>query len=164
MRLDIAIADVSAVIDALVADHPDLADDESFRADVVEGQTDAPAIMERIARLIREEGAQADKMAALADEYAARKNAAIRREEALRSLAFRLLNRADLRQWKAPSGTFTVAAGRAFADVFDPAQVPDAYAKTRREIDKRELLAALKRGDDVPGATLSNGNPVLQFR
>ena len=47
VQLDAAI--VCAEIDRLMVEHPELADDEDFRRDVIEGQTDAMEILERLA-------------------------------------------------------------------------------------------------------------------
>lgn len=58
----------------------------------------------------------------------------------------------------------TVAAGKPGVRITDPAAVPHRFTREVRELDKAALLRALKAGESIPGATLSNPQPHLRIQ
>ena len=70
------------------------------------------------------------------------------------------------RKIELPHGTASLSTGRQTALITDEAAIPDRFVKivTERKIDKAELLAALKDGEVIEGATLTNSMPSLTLR
>ena len=149
---------------ALVEAHPDLATDEFFLADVIEGSTDAFEIMERLVIERREAMANGEAMDKLAEDYARLSDRWTARAESRRKLMGLVLDATGLRKMQTPAGTVSMSPGRvslALADDFTP---PQGYARTRIEPDKTAIKAALEAGETMPGASLVTGKPIVQVR
>lgn len=162
-RLDIALMDAANQIDALFLDHPALSEDEELRADMIEGATTADEVLSRLAKIIREREAFAAAQRILSREYSEK---ARRNEDAagkLRQLAGSLLDRAELRKWPSPHGTFSVTPGRPSVNVTDADALPDALTRITRSPDKAAILEALNAGTNVPGAELTNGSQIVRL-
>lgn len=147
---------------ALIEAHPDLATDDDFLADVIEGETDAPAIMERLVIERREALANGEAMDKLANDYAALSDRWTMRAEARRRLMGLVLDAVGLRKMSTPAGTVSVSPGRvslALADDFTP---PQGYARTKIEPDKAAIKAALEAGEVMQGASLVTGKPIVK--
>lgn len=149
---------------ALVEAHPDLATDDDFLMDVIEGETDAHAIMKRIVIDRAEALANAEAMDTLANHYTAISDKWTARAESRRKLMGLVLDAVGLRKMVTPAGTVSVSPGRvslALADDFTP---PQGYARTKVEPDKKAIKDALDAGETMPGASLVTGNPIVQVR
>lgn len=149
---------------ALIEAHPDLATDDDFLADVIEGETDAPAIMERLIIERRESIANGEAMDKLANDYAALSDRWTARAEARRKLMGLVLDATGLRKMQTPAGTVSVSAGRVSLVLADDFTPPQGYARTRIEPDKTAIKAALEAGEVMPGASLVTGKPIVQVR
>jgi len=57
-----------------------------------------------------------------------------------------------------------VHPGRGVAVIDDPSKIPDLYIKVERTPKKKEILDALKKGEEVPGASLGEGKAKLVIR
>jgi hypothetical protein len=147
---------------ALVEAHPDLATDEFFLADVIEGSTDAFEIMERLVIERREAMANGEAMDKLAEDYARLSDRWTMRAEARRKLMGLVLDATGLRKMSTPAGTVSVSPGRvslALADDFTP---PQGYGRTKVEPDKAAIKAALEAGEVMQGASLVTGKPIVK--
>ena len=147
---------------ALIEAHPDLATDDDFLSDVIEGETDAPAIMERLVIERREAMANGEAMDRLAEDYAKLSDRWTARAESRRRLMGLVLDATGLRKMSTPAGTVSMSPGRvslALADDFTP---PQGYARTRIEPDKAAIKAALEAGETMPGASLVVGKPIVK--
>lgn len=156
------ITQLRAAHAALIEAHPDLATDDDFLSDVIEGETDAPAIMERLIIERRESIANGEAMDKLANDYAALSDRWTARAEARRKLMGLVLDATGLRKMQTPAGTVSVSPGRvslALADDFTP---PQGYARTKIEPDKAAIKAALEAGETMPGASLVVGKPIVK--
>ena len=158
------ITQLRAAHAALIETHPDLATDDDFLADVIEGETDAPAIMERLIIERRESLANGEAMDKLADDYAALSDRWAARAEARRKLMGLVLDATGLRKMQTPAGTVSVSAGRVSLVLADDFTPPQGYARTRIEPDKTAIKAALEAGEVMPGASLVTGKPIVQVR
>ena len=159
------MAALMAVRSRLLADDPEIEHDERLLADMLEGEGgDAMDVLDRVLRasLHAKDMAQAAKdRAAEMEQRAARY---VRRAEALRGAAFAALDALGIKRRELPDLTASIAVGRPTVVVEDDAALPDQFNRVRREPDKTALMQALKSGEQVPGATLSNGTPSLQVR
>ena len=71
----------------------------------------------------------------------------------------------DVRKIAAPDFTVSVRPGSPALVVVDEAVIPEPYWEAREpRLDRVGLINDLKKGDAVPGVTLSNAEPVLSVR
>jgi len=147
---------------SLIEAHPELATDDDFLTDVIEGSTDAFEIMERLVIERRESLANSEAMDKLANDYAQISDRWTMRAEARRKLMGLVLDATGLRKMATPAGTVSMSPGRvslALADDFTP---PQGYARTRIEPDKAAIKAALEAGEVMQGASLVTGKPIVK--
>jgi hypothetical protein len=147
----------------LLADYPSL-DDETL-ADTLEGITDLP---EMIAAVIRsalvDEALQAGLRARL-DEMKRRLERLEERGTKKRQLALHAMSEVGLKKLEQPDFTASTRAGSPALVVVSEHIIPEAYwVPQPPKLDRQALLAALKRGDDVPGVQLANPKPCLAVR
>jgi hypothetical protein len=124
-------------------------------------------IEDRLAALLRYSlrcKGMADAMASIIDANRARKERHERRAQEARATAFAIMETLGMSRHEWPDMTVSVVGGRARAVVHDVTALPAQYTTTEVKPRSAEILAALKRGDDVPGATLANGMPTLTVR
>jgi hypothetical protein len=162
MRLDPYV--IRLQIDNLLLTHPELAEDEILRADMIEGETDAFELLDRIVAQINEAAILAGGTATLVSELDARLKRYERRQAALRELAFKVMQAADLKKAERPAATLSVRAGTPKVVITDEDAVTDDYCRFKREPDKTAIKAVLAAGGYVHGAMLSNGEPSLSIR
>ena len=158
------IAEYHRVREMLLASFPELAEDEQALADTLEGET---GLADAAAALIR--SAIDDE----AYEEACAKLAADKRERAVRfgqralkrrEAALVLLQAAGLKKLEQPDFTASVAQGRGKVVITDEAALPDQFFRVSRAPNKTAVSDALKDGQTVPGALMSNGEPTLTVR
>ena len=158
------ITQLRAAHAALIEAHPDLETDDDFLADVIEGETDAPAIMERLVIERREAMANGEAMDKLAEDYAKLSDRWTMRAESRRKLMGLVLDATGLRKMNTPAGTVSVSPGRVSLALADDFTAPQGYARTRIEPDKAAIKAALEAGEVMQGASLVTGKPIVQVR
>ena len=163
-RVQQALAVARELRARLEADGVDLAQDEELLLGTLDGETDALDVVRRLIRHSLEMTAMANvagvRVAALqgrADRFAAR-------AEASRRAALEMLGALDLKRLDDPEFTATTRVGQPGVVVTDEAALPDAFVRTKRTPDKAAIGAALKAGQNVPGAMLKNSAPSLQVR
>ena len=163
MRSDLTIE--AAAAQALIANYRDvLGDDEEAVVDLVEGETGLlEAISAAVARI-----AEIDALSAGIKDHIASIQGRKRRLEGqadmLRAAIGSAMAQADLKRAETACGTVSRRATPAKAVVIEEADIPAGFWKSEPKLDKRALLDALKSGDDVPGATLSNGGETISIR
>lgn len=155
---------VEREIDALLASCPELADDENLRHDMVSGSTGAFELLDKIVKRYGECGASIDGLDKYLTQLVARCDRLERRRDGLRSLMHRIMECAALSKAQLDSATLSISAGRPRVIVTQDESIPDDYCRMKREPNKAAIKAALEAGDHVPGAVLSNAEPVLMVR
>lgn len=155
---------VEQEIDALLAGFPELAEDEDLRADILEGETGLHEVLSRIVQRAQEAADMASAINARRQALSARESGCKRREEAMRKLAHRLMDRARVRKVTLPEATLSVRAVPPGVQIFDEDVLPDKWWRVKREIDTAKLKDALKGGASIPGACLSNSSETLSIR
>lgn len=142
--------------DRLLAIMPELADDEECLVDTVDGETGLEEAVGRIAQSIIEDKAiaagLADTIKKLQEKKAAHSDRARRKTVAI----FNLMD--DLGRQRIVSFGITCSIQKNPPSVgqADIDKLPKKYIKITREPKKKAILAALKAGDIIPGAQLSN--------
>lgn len=162
MRLDPNI--IRQQIANLLTTCPELAEDDVLRADMVEAETDAYTFLSIITRKIGESEALCEGVDAYVKDLYLRQNRVERRIDALRLLAFKIMEAAALKSAELPEATLSIRAGQQKVIITDETQIPDALFKIKREPDKTAIKEKLKSGEVVAGAQLSNAEPSLTIR
>jgi hypothetical protein len=148
-------------ITALLLAHPELAEDDVLRADSIEGQTGAFEFLSRIVRKIGATKALRDGTIEYRNELDERIARLERREYALRALIFKVMNTAELKKAELAEATLSIRAGQQKVVVVNEDELPEEFIRVKREPDKVRIKAALTAHEQVPGAALSNAEPLL---
>ena len=159
MRADLAIT----AINRLLADHPELADDPILRADMIEGETDAFAIIERLARAADQRKSYAASDRATAQEFAevARRHEAA--AERMRGAILDLMLAADMTKLRLPSGGMVnVGQSKPSPQIQSPGMVPESLCTITPSMTAiRAYIEA--EGVLPPGVAMSNGAPFVRI-
>lgn len=155
---------VTIEIERLLAEYPELAEDEALRADMIEGSTDAFAVLGMIVATMRDADTMRKAIAERADAMWSRAARYERREKAMRALAQRIMEAADLRKVELPEATLSIRAVAPSLIITDEASLPDWAWRVKREPDKAAIKERMKVGDFVPGVEMSNGGTTLSVR
>ena len=151
--------------DRLLAEDATIADDQRLFHDLLEGETDnALEILERVIRLSIESDNLAKAAKLRKDEIAEREARFRKRRDGLRAMAFSALD--CLRPLKIEREDFTASIrnGQPVVVITDMDKLPSAFVRTKVEPDKVLIGAALKAGNAVDGAELSNSAPNISIR
>lgn len=162
MRMEPAF--IKAQIQTLLASFPELADDEILRRDSIEAETDAMELLKKLVRDCGETEGAIEGLKSYIGELETRKDRFARRKEAIRQLAFQIMDAASLPSLRLPEATLTIRQGTAKVVITDEKKIPEQFFRIKREVAKDELKTALKSGQLIEGAELSNGQPTLAIR
>ena len=152
------------MIDRLLLDFPELADDDELKLDTFEGQTDFNEILAQIIEKALSAKAWALAVKNRMDDLSTRRARFQRQEEAMRSLAMRIMDRADITKVQLTEATLSVRQAQSKAIITDETKLPDKFMQVKKTPQMKPILDALKSGQDVEGAALSNGAPSLAIR
>lgn len=147
----------------LLAAYPELAEDDTLRADTIEGETDAHRVLARIVAVERDADSMAKAIAERARDLAGRKARHERKKEAMRVLLFRLLKAAGLPKVALPEATVSIGKKPASVEIVDADALPDNVVRIVRSPDKAAIKEALAAGD-VPGARMGEPGETLTVR
>lgn len=162
MRIDEHI--VKQQITALKLAYPDIADDEDDWSLSLETETEFDALLERVVCVMRESASMAGGIAGRIAELEIRQGRYERRELAMRTLAFKLMQHAEVQKRELPEATLSIRKGVPKVIITDDASIPDNLCRIRREPDKSKIREHLTNGEPVMGAELSNAEPSLSVR
>lgn len=151
---------------ALLANiHDVVGDDDEAILGTVEGETNLIEVITRAVERLDELESHDEALAGLVKSYNARRDRLQNQGELLRAAISVALEAAGLKRLELPQATLTIKATPPSAVITDEAALPSKFWKpSDPKLDKRAVLAALKEGETVPGATLSNGGTTLQVR
>jgi hypothetical protein len=163
IRLDPAI--VKHQIDNLLAQWPELAEDEQLRADSIEGETDAFEFLRAIEMKRRDALSLSGAVATTIAELELRLGRFERREQAMRDMMRKIMAVADLQKVELPEATLSMRAGsRKLIGEADPDLMPDQFVKVERKLNRAAIKQAIEGGATVVGFELSSGEPTLAIR
>lgn len=144
---------------------PELAEDEENWLLSLESETGLDEILTSIVRQIEDAKALSDGTLERLEELKARKDRFARRVDSLRSLAFKLMEAANIAKRELPEATLSLRAGQPkLVGDADPATLPDELVRVTREANKAAIKDHIKAGGSVPGYELSNSEPSLTIR
>jgi len=147
--------------------HPELweGNDEQLKLDTLEGQTTLNDFLTRVVHHILLTDALLRGSEALIADMKLRRDNFERRKEALRALALKVMDHAGIRKSiELPTATLSIHAGSRKVIITDEASLPGDCFRIRAEPNKTEIKQRIEAGDIVPGASLSNAEPVLHLR
>lgn len=162
MKLNVEV--VRQQISNLLLQWPELEEDDVLRADSIEGETDAHEFLRLVEEQRREATAMAGACSTTIAELEVRRDRFVRREHAMRKIAFQVMEAADLRKIEMAEATYSIRNGSPKLIVTDDAIIPDILCRIKREPDKKKIADLLKQGNEVQGAILSNAEPTLSIR
>lgn len=142
---------------------PDIEEDEF--ADTLEGITDLHELVGEVIRSALADQAMAlglkQRLEDMRDRLARLEEGARRK----RQLALGALDDADIRKLMQPDFTVSVRAGTPALMITAEENIPpDFWLPQPDKLDRQRVLLALKSGEAVAGATLSNPAPTLSVR
>jgi len=152
------------LIDRLLEQFPDLADDADLRSDMIEGETDAIKIVQRALTKRLEAQAMVEAIKSREADLAERRARFARQGDAMRDLIKGLMKAAKLKSLALPEATVSLLPGKDSVGISDLADLPQGFFKTKREADKDAIKRSLDAGDDVPGAYRVIGSESVSIR
>lgn len=144
----------------------EIGDDEDLALTAVEGETNLiEAITEALNRVLEIEAFE-EAIALQQKALSQRKDRLGNQAERIRAAILNAMGSADLKKIELPRATLTRKALPDKVIVTSEADIPSAYLIEKTEIkpDRKSLLEALKSGQKVAGAELSNGGESLMIR
>ena len=151
------------VRDALVSEWPHI--DEETLADTLEGITDLHEMIAAVIRSALVDEALLGGLKRRLDELRERQSRLETRAAKKRQLALEAMTDAGLSKLEQPDFTASTRAGTPSLVVLSEDAIPRAYWTPQPpKLDRSGDLAELKRGADIPGASLSNPKVTLAVR
>lgn len=161
-----ALQDEAQAASVLLANLRDIiADDDQAHADLVEGETGLlDAIRQAVNRLAEIE-AHTEALSSLVKSYQERKARLENQADGIRAALAVAMGMAELKKIELPQATISRKPTPPKALILEEADVPTAFWKPQPpKLDKKAVLDALKAGEAVPGAQLSNGGETIAIR
>lgn len=160
----LAAEDVIKQINILLADYPQLADDQELLKDTLEGNTRFNELMERFLGEMRENETLAEAVSERVGRLRERQTRLTHRAQFFRALMHRLMDFAGIKALNLPEAKISVVNSPDKVIITDESAIPDAFMRVTKEPNKTAIKNALKNGSNVTGATLSNGGTTIQVR
>ncbi len=155
---------VKAEIAKLIEAYPELAEDETLLADMVEAETDATRIIERALLVKLEAETMAEAIKSREGDLYARRGRKERQAAAMKSLIKNVMQAARLPKMELPEATLSIIAGRKSVNVTSLEDLPQGFYRVERKADSKALMEALSKGETIPGAKLVTGDAGLMIR
>lgn len=162
-HLEFAAIRYAAIRDRILALDPQI--EEQTLADTVEGLTDLNEIIEAIIRSALLDEALASGLKCRIADMQDRLDRLKDRSSKRRQIAKDVMIELNMKKLTAPDFTVSIRSGLPVLMVVDEDAVPEIYWEpSEPRLRRQELAQDLKQGTEVPGATLSNPEPVLSVR
>ena len=164
MNIHMTATALKAEVERLLAAYPELADDEEFRSDILEGETDFFAVIERLLRCEREAASMVTAIKERQADLKERRDRFERQSEVCRSVMRDLMQAAHLPKVQLAEATISITKPRTKVSILDVNELPQGYFVTERKAKSVEIKAALEAGETIPGAELALGEEGLTVR
>jgi hypothetical protein len=148
----------------ILAEFPDI--DEETLADTLQGETSLDAALAAVARQVRNDELTIEAIEKRITELSERANRFQHRVEKGREVISATMERAALTKLPAPDVTISLRAVPPKVIVTDETLIPAEFHKPPPppKPDTTRIKTALKDGQYIPGATLSNGSQTVSLR
>jgi hypothetical protein len=156
--------EITNLLANIYINNPELKNDDTFKSDILEGSTDYMDIINKclLELSITEGYIEGIKISRARMDDRISKHTV--RVNLIRTLLRRMLEMADMRTVKAANGTVSLSQKPLSVQILDEGLIPDEFMRIKVEPNKTLIGEKLKAGEDVPGATLSNGGETLTVR
>lgn len=142
-----------------------LAGDDEAIEDAIEGETNFKEAAARAVARLAEIDALAEAIKTQKDNLSARARRLDVQSDTIRAALVLAMSTADLTKLELPQATLSRKPTPPSIVVTDESAVPSTWwTRPDPTLDKRALLAALKDGQTIPGAELSNGGETISIR
>jgi hypothetical protein len=148
---------------SLLSLHPELEEDDVLRQDMIEGETGALELIDKLIEAEREAKFLIDGVEEAIDHFQRRRERFDNRRSALRKYIMQIMESANFKKVERPAATVSIAAGRPKVTITDEQMIDAVFFRYKKEINKEAIGQSLKAGQNVPGAALSNPEPVLRI-
>lgn len=155
---------VRAEIDKLIAAYPELAEDETLRLDMIEGETDFTRVLSKAVEARAEKLMMAKAINLRVSDLVDRAVRFERAADGIKSLIHGLMDAAGQDKVTLPEATIFTTKPRTSVNVLNVDDLPQGYFRVKREADKTAIKSALEQGEQIPGAELVLGDAGLTIR
>ena len=163
LSLSIEASKYQLLRERLLADCPTL--DEQTLADTLEGITDLHEMIAAIIRSALVDEALVSGLRLRLDDMKERLSRLEIRGAKKRQLAFEAMSEAGLKKLEQADFTASLRAGSPSLVIAAEDEIPqDYWVPQPPKLARQALLNALKQGNEIPGAVLSNAKPSLSVR
>lgn len=162
-RLTASVSHHAILLDRLREEFPDA--DEETLLDTVEGLSDLDEVIAEIVRSRLDDLALVEALQRRRDEMQERLARLKDRAERKKAVIVEAMETAGLKKITREDFTLSLRPGTAGLQVIDETVIPETYWRPQPpKLDRLALVAALKQGDAVPGAALTNPMPTIALR
>lgn len=162
--LRLQTAAVLSRIDAIKRIYPEVEDDVDLLAGMAEGSTELIPLLERLLDRTLDAQSHIGAVAERMENLTERRDRMSRKAEAYRAMILELMQASRQTSIVLPEATLSIAKGRATVVIEDASAVPQGFVRIERVPLKTDILAALKVGDQIPGARLEASPDYLTVR
>jgi hypothetical protein len=139
--------------------------DEATLADTLEGLTDIREILSTLVRFALDDEAMATALRSRVLELEGRLERLESRAEKRRHLARDTMLELDIKKIVSSDMTISLRLGTSSLVIVDELLIPPRFWEPQQpRLNRKGLWSELRRGDQIPGASLSNPQPVLSVR
>ena len=156
--------EVKAQIQSMLANYPELREDDEDLVLSLESETDATALCSHLANAAKQVEAHSAALASYISELRVRQDLLDLRSDKLRAALLSIMETAGLTKLPLATATLSVRYN-SHVDVIDRELIPEMYrTQPKWEPLKNLIKETIKGGGSVPGCELSNAEPSLTIR
>lgn len=155
---------VRTQIQALIAAYPELEEDATLLADMLDGETDLYRVLEKLLNERREAETMASAVKEREGDLTERRKRFERKADGVKKIMLQLMEAAQQDKVTLTEATLSITKPRTSVQVLDIDALPQGFFRNERKPLTTEIKAALESGDKVPGAELALGNSGLMIR
>lgn len=151
-------------ISGLIALYPELEEDAQLLSDTIDGETNFERVAERVLEFIREAETMSSAVKERKDTMAERQKRYERQSESGRRILLSLMKTARVDKVVLTEATISLTKPRDGVSITDLDALPQGFFRSERKALPKEILAAIKSGETVPGAELATGEGGISIR
>ena len=138
--------------------------DEELREALLNIRDELADKVDNVCYVIRALNEQADSLKNEAERLTEKAKARANRADRLKEYLMGNLNAAGVTKVQAAHHTVSVVKGRETVAIRSEQEIPAQFWKVETSLKKRELIDALKRGEEISGAELTRGDSYILIK